>query len=125
MAKKYVDSRNIHLDERKVSKFEGNIIFSSFNAQNLRSNSRRDDLISLSYLLVYCLEGTLPWLEIDENLEPLEEFRLAKEIKNNCTTETLCNAPDSSHLLPFVKEIFNLQFKEDPDYRKLEVLLSQ
>ena len=123
LAKKYVDPSGVHMQEQHSATFEGNLIFSSFNGQNLRSTSRRDDLISLCYLLIYSLEGTLPWLETDPELNDLEEFHAVKEMKQNTTPETLCNASDSSRLLAFVKEIFKLQFTETPDYQKLKFLL--
>ena len=81
LAKKYVDHRGFHLEEEQSSTFEGNLSFSSYNGQNLRSLSRRDDLISLCYLLIYSLEGSLPWLETDEELSDMEEFHVVKEMK--------------------------------------------
>ena len=98
-------------------------MFASSNGQNLSSTSRRDDLISLCYLLIYSLEGSLPWLETDENLSDMETFHLVKTMKQKATPETLCNTSDSSRLLAFLTEIFKLQFKETPDYQKLKFLL--
>ena len=76
-------------------------------------------------MLIYSLEGNLPWLETDENLNELEEFHVIKEMKKNATPETLCNTSDSIRLIAFVREIFKLQFKENPDYQKLKLLLAQ
>lgn len=108
LAKKYVDENGKHLEEIDTPTFEGNLIFSSYNGQNMRSTSRRDDLLSLCYLLIYCLEGTLPWLETDDNLNEIEEFHLVKEMKKNATPETLCNTEESLQLRAFVAEIFKL-----------------
>ena len=123
LAKKYVDDRGLHLPEQQSTAFEGNLIFSSANGQNLRSTSRRDDLISLCYLLIYSLEGSLPWLETDENLNDIEEFHVVREMKEIATPETLCNTSDSSRLKTFVTEIFKLQFADTPDYQKLKFML--
>jgi serine/threonine protein kinase len=49
-----------HKDEQKVDYFEGSIMFSSPHVMNLKPRARRDDLISLSYLLLY-LMGELPF----------------------------------------------------------------
>tara|TARA_B110000305_G_C19177024_1_gene510127 strand:+ start:104 stop:379 length:276 start_codon:yes stop_codon:yes gene_type:complete len=69
------------------------------------------------------LEGSLPWLETDENLNDIEEFHTVKEMKKKATPETLCNTSDSSQLKAFVTEIFKLQFADTPDYQKLKFML--
>lgn len=43
------------------------MIFASKNAFNLFTQSRRDDLISLCYLLIYLIDGDLAFLRVDEN----------------------------------------------------------
>ena len=45
--------------------FKGNIIFSSKNAFSGYTLSRRDDVISLMYLLLYLVDSKLPWLDND------------------------------------------------------------
>ena len=65
----------------------------------------------------------MPWLETDERLSELEEFHVVKNMKENATAESLCNTPDSSHLMAFVREIFKLKFEENPDYQNLKQLL--
>ena len=42
----------------------GNMAFGSVNAMNFKSVSRRDDLISLTYLLVYLIQGRLDILDV-------------------------------------------------------------
>ena len=123
LAKKYTDLNGVHLPEQNTSTFSGNLMFSTHHTQNLRSSSRRDDLISLCYLLIYSLEGNLPWLETDERFSEFEEFHLVKSMKENASAESLCNTPDSSHLMAFVREIFKLKFEENPDYQNLKQLL--
>ena len=46
-----------HVEQTKVEKFEGNILFSSLNQMNFDGTSRRDDLLSIGYLLVTLLNG--------------------------------------------------------------------
>ena len=81
LAKRYVDHSGVHLSEEQPSSFEGDLVFSSHHGQNLRSLSRRDDLISLCYLLIYSLEGNLPWLETDEAFSSIDEFHEVKMMK--------------------------------------------
>ena len=46
-----------HILEGPVEKFYGNIQFASINQLGFRKTSRRDDVISLLYILVYLLNG--------------------------------------------------------------------
>lgn len=58
----YLDSDGEHIPKSKEKVFFGNIAFGSVNAMNFKSVSRRDDLISLTYLLVYMVQGSLSML---------------------------------------------------------------
>ena len=53
---RFTDEANqTHLPVQNVKVFRGNIMFASPNQLNFRSTSRRDDLISLGYLMIYML----------------------------------------------------------------------
>ena len=55
-AAKFIDSNGHHISEQnEVNTFKGNMLFSSINQMEFRVTSRRDDMISLCYLLMYCL----------------------------------------------------------------------
>ena len=45
----------IHIEQMKVTNFKGNILYSSSNAMNLWRTSRRDDIISVSYMILTLL----------------------------------------------------------------------
>ena len=62
----YLDASGEHIPMSTQSTFFGNIAFGSANAMNFKSVSRRDDLISLSYLLVYMVQGTLSILNVSK-----------------------------------------------------------
>ena len=54
--KPFVGADGEHINkESKRDTFEGNMLFSSLNQLQFRSTSRRDDLQSLSYLMIYLL----------------------------------------------------------------------
>ena len=44
-----------HIIVSNIGTFRGNIVFSSVNQLNFKTTSRRDDIISLFYLLIYLL----------------------------------------------------------------------
>ena len=55
-AKKWMDSKTgQHVKRKDLDFFLGNIYFSSVNQLQIRSSSRRDDLHSLAYLMMYLL----------------------------------------------------------------------
>ena len=58
----YLNSEtNEHLEKKRLDTFRGNMEFSSLNQMKFYSTSRRDDLISLFYLMVYLLkQGRIP-----------------------------------------------------------------
>jgi len=53
---------------KKNVPFKGNIIFSSKHAFEQISLSRRDDIISLLYFLIFCVKSDLTWID---NSRPL------------------------------------------------------
>lgn len=87
--------------------------------------TRRDDLISLCYLLVYLIDGDLPFIiPRNRNLDRREEFDAIKELKENLVPEEFCKSKEASrHLLSFVKAVLELDFDEKPDYNRLRFLL--
>ena len=62
LAKRYVNPRNDeHIQFKKATHFTGNWNFSSINTLKGNSISRRDDLESIGYILIFFLKGNLPW----------------------------------------------------------------
>ncbi|KAK9080803.1 hypothetical protein SSX86_000561 [Deinandra increscens subsp. villosa] len=95
--------------------FRGTTLFASVHAHLGRTLSRRDDLESLAYTLVYLLRGYLPW-EWEGFHGENERFLVCKK-KMETSVERLC------HFCPapfwkFVECIVNLQFDEEPNYAK-------
>lgn len=114
--------------------FNGNILFASKNAFKYKGKfallkktllyldqSRRDDLISLCYLLVFFLNGKLDWLGDLMDSDP-NYFEKVGLIKMKLDPEGLC-VGKAKLLLPFVTEVFSLSFTEEPPYQKLRFLL--
>ena len=90
MAKKYRSSRTgNHVKFAKKSFFKGNIKYSSFNTMKGIEPSRRDDLESIGYMLIYLYNQQLPW----SNLNDINNYELAKKVyfkKKSIPMETLC-----------------------------------
>jgi len=69
--------------------FSGNLLFASRNAFLLKQQSRRDDLISLAYLLTFFIRGDLDWLK---NLRPNDPqfFKKIGQVKKTLNHHKLC-----------------------------------
>jgi casein kinase 1 len=69
-ATKYKDKKGNHIELGELPSFRGNIIFASRDQMEFKTTSRRDDLISMCYILVYLLHrGKLLDIDITSNLE--------------------------------------------------------
>ena len=80
-------------------------------------SSRRDDLESIGYILVYLLKGSLPWQGIE--IKPGETIeRAIYRRKQEITIEELCLGlpKEFSEYLSYCRK---LEFTEDPDYDHL------
>ncbi|KAL0330381.1 UNVERIFIED_CONTAM: Casein kinase-like protein HD16 [Sesamum radiatum] len=91
----------------------GTVRYASVHAHLGRTGSRRDDLESLAYTLIFLLRGRLPWQGYQgEN----KGFLVCKK-KMATSPETLCcfcPAP----FRQFVEYVVNLKFDEEPNYAK-------
>ena len=55
LATRYLDDNGKHIKKEKRKKFVGNLALSSSHAMKFNAVSRRDDLISLCYMLIYII----------------------------------------------------------------------
>lgn len=112
-----------HLEQEDVDVFKGNMVFCSTDQHNFKSTSRRDDLISLFYLLVFLMQkGKVPALHVDHQNDLSNEFERVKNEKQNLRTRDLCFGC-TKDLKRFKKEVFGYNFVDVPNYEHLRTLL--
>ena len=102
-----------HIDFKITNKFIGTQNFASINCHNFYEHSRRDDLESLCYMLIYFYFGSLDWMNpeiVFSNKE--EENNFVKNMK----TQLIYNEEIPTILMNFYKNILSLEFNEKPDY---------
>ena len=122
LAKKYMSSRTgKHAKFTINKKWSGTSRFASANSLRGVAQSRRDDLESLCYLLLYLMKGNLPWdnvYGINEN----EEILLIYKIKKYMKPELLfMNLPkETAEFFHYCKK---LEYEQKPDYNFLRNLL--
>ena len=121
LSKKYRSSKTKkHFPFVQGNKLIGNARYSSINALDGGTQSRRDDLESLGYLLLYLLLGRLPWQgHISHSKE--DKYYKIREIKKNTTPEELCQGLPPQ-IQEYVEYTRNLEYETDPDYKYLKNL---
>uniref|UniRef100_A0A6C0JHW8 non-specific serine/threonine protein kinase n=1 Tax=viral metagenome TaxID=1070528 RepID=A0A6C0JHW8_9ZZZZ len=103
-----------HIEFTYKNKFVGTLNFASINAHNLYEQSRRDDLESVAYMLIYFYSGKLEWIN-DEYQDTFElENNYVRSMKKILANDN--NIPKV--LLEFYKNIAKLEFEERPKYEK-------
>uniref|UniRef100_A0A915PJM1 Protein kinase domain-containing protein n=1 Tax=Setaria digitata TaxID=48799 RepID=A0A915PJM1_9BILA len=80
----------VHIPCTQKRSFCGTVRFASPNAHRGVALSRRDDLISLAYTLIYFLKGELPWFKY-KTYSKEKYTELTGLLKNQMTVEELCN----------------------------------
>lgn len=99
---------------KKIVKCKGNKCFSSSNTLQDKDVRKKDDIISIFYILIYFFCQKLPWNNKKLNDEHLSKFEIL-EIRNNIEIKQLCkNLPkDFVDLAEFV---FGMPETENPNY---------
>ena len=122
LAKKYRSSKtNKHKKYKKMEKLTGTARYASINALNGYEQSRRDDLESVGYVLMYFLRGRLPWqgLPVQKGEDKIKKMYHKKK---ETSIEELCKGYPIE-FKNYIEYIHKLEFEADPDYKYLRGLL--
>ena len=117
-SKTFWDTRlNRHRPNRGSKNLVGTPDYASMNAQKKEDLSRRDDLESLGYILVYFMLGKLPWQNVNvqkpwQKKEKISKIMIATSITSLCN-----NLPKEFEL--YLSYCRKLNFQEKPDYAYL------
>ena len=125
LAKKYRDKhvRHIPLRQKESCELTGSARYASLNAHKGIELSRRDDLESIGFVLLYFLKGSLPWQGLQARSDQ-ERFKLITEKKLSFSAERLCHKlPDA--FKDYLNYCRGLKFEEEPDYEYLRDLFQQ
>ena len=120
LAKKYRSERGNHVKFSITSKVTGTPRFSSLNAMRGVEQSRRDDLESFCYIIIYFFKGFLPWQGLQYG-SILERFNAILDMKKYIKIASLCEGlpTEISELFRYVKK---LGFTEEPNYNYMKKL---
>ena len=114
LARRYTDKNGNHIKEETGRKLTGTARYASLNVHRGYTPSRRDDLESIGYVLLYLLLGKLPWQSIKCN-DKDKRYLLIGEAKASVPLwQHFPNVPDEFIL--YLNHCQKLEHDEDPDY---------
>jgi serine/threonine protein kinase len=90
LSKRYCDSKSgKHIPYLEGKQLTGTVRYASVYTQLGIEQSRRDDLESLGYILIYFLKGQLPWQGLKAKNKK-EKYKKIMETKISSTPDLLC-----------------------------------
>uniref|UniRef100_A0ACD5VZV4 Uncharacterized protein n=1 Tax=Avena sativa TaxID=4498 RepID=A0ACD5VZV4_AVESA len=121
LAKKYRDtSTHQHIPYRENKNLTGTARYASVNTHLGIEQSRRDDLESLGYVLMYFLRGSLPWQGLKAGTKK-QKYEKISEKKVATSIEALCRGYPTE-FTSYFHYCRSLRFDDKPDYSYLKRL---
>ena len=117
LSKKYINSNGNHIEFKLGKNMTGTARYCSIYTHQGIEQSRRDDLESIGYVLIYFLKGNLPWQNVKVNNNE-KHFEKIGQMKKNISIEELCsNFP--YEFVKYFEYVKQLEFDEEPNYNML------
>ncbi|CAD8202774.1 unnamed protein product [Paramecium pentaurelia] len=114
LSKFYLNSKGEHIKQVRKKGLIGTARYASINAHNEFEQSRRDDLESIAYILVYLATGTLPWMNLQIEQKDLKYAKIL-HLKKLTAPDIVCkNLPIC--FTKFLTAVRKLDFITTPDY---------
>ncbi|TKY50595.1 Casein kinase I [Spatholobus suberectus] len=116
LATKWRDtSSGLHVEyDQRPDMFRGTVRYASVHAHLGRTASRRDDLESLAYTLIFLHKGRLPWQGYQGDSK---SFLVCKKKMGTSPEILCCMCPPP--FKQFLEIVVNMKFDEEPNYSKL------
>ena len=115
LSKKYRSSKTFdHIKYNSGKSLVGTPRYASINNHRGNELSRRDDLESIGYMIIYFLNGILPWQGLKSN-GPDKYIKIYNK-KINIPLHELCEGPLKNELIAYMEYIRGLKFEDPPNY---------
>lgn len=121
LAKKYRDPKtHLHIPYRENKNLTGTARYASINTHLGVEQSRRDDLESLGYVMMYFCRGSLPWQGLKAATKKQKYDRIMEK-KMTTSTEFLTRGYPNEFAI-YLNYTRSLRFDDKPDYSYLRKL---
>jgi casein kinase 1 len=117
LCRKYIDNDNKHIEIKNGKTIIGTPNFVSVNVHNGIEPSRRDDLISVAYIILYLINGGLPWFGLQSGGE-MKAMKMQKQCVSQWSKTPI-------QLIAYLNYCETLKFEDTPDYEYLIKLLNE
>jgi casein kinase I family protein HRR25 len=118
LAKKYRDPKtHFHIPYRENKNLTGTARYASINTHLGVEQSRRDDMESLGYVMLYFCRGALPWQGLKAATKKQKYDRIMEK-KMTTPTEVLCRGFPNEFSI-YLNYTRSLRFDDKPDYSYL------
>ena len=122
--KKYRSSKTgKHILPKLTGLFSGTLKYASPHTVRGKVSSRRDDLISLGYMLIYLYKKSLPWDFYMPQFDTEQYLKIMHLKENNGAGSLFNNLP--IEIVNYIKYTRNLKFEEKPNYSYLRSLFEK
>ena len=124
LSKKFLNNNNKHSEYLENQKVGGTYEFLSKHGLKCERLSRRDDIESIFYTLIYLFKGELPWSKFTKQYSGKEEFIKIRDCNIKYNTKILIKGlPEVFEFIYRNIEILN--FDEKPPYEYFITLLEK
>lgn len=122
LSKKYLYNGK-HIDFKNKRSLIGTARYASINMHLGIEPTRRDELESVGYMLVYFIKGILPWQGIKKQ-KGIDHLKMIGDKKMCVPLDVLCEGVPSS-IKKYIRYCKNLTFDETPNYEYILKLFDQ
>jgi len=111
-----------HVAIERNRNITGTARYVSINVHKGILPSRRDDMESIGYILLYLLNGDLPWQGLTVKKE--DKNKLIGDIKSNIKLWELYSDTIPGEIFLFIEYCKKLHYDEEPDYQYLKNIIN-
>lgn len=126
----YINENNTHINNTTTNNIIGSPKYASIHIHDGNVYSRRDDLISIGYILMELIYKQLPWsnipIENDTTYKISNVFNINNQNKKQLKSDSSINSLTiNTNLKSYFSYLYNLQFKDKPSYDYLINILTR
>jgi serine/threonine protein kinase len=121
LSKKWIVDGN-HIEQKTGRSMIGTARYASVNVHLGTEPSRRDDMESVGYMLVYLINGSLPWQGLKKKskenpIDKIGDKKMMVDLRELCKGLPSC-------FYEYINYTKNLQFTEKPDYEYMREIFT-